>query len=776
MSRMNIFKTLVLEVVSIILFIIIYNFSLYLFNNIISTLLSYSLVFLFSIYIYGIHIYKEKINYKVFFKYLLVFMFCFLIKNKINNFLNADFNDLVILKKILIISIYIFISVYLKISVFLNTDSYFDSLKKCIKEINKYFEDFINKKNISFIFKFLPHNIVLFVSTIFILIFTIIFIKSHSSFLIYSQPDYSANIGPIINKTVTINFNDINDKSIDDDIVNSICIPFGTYGRNNNSLLKFELIKNEKVFFNQKINTSKLYDGQSYCIRIKDTSVKKLKTMKLNIKASKSNKMNNVTIFKNKKGEYGFSLFKIKSKFSIKNIIIIVFGLVFLVINYIINKYHKRISFQTYFLILLIYIVPILFIYPPLEVPDEPAHFRLSYVLSQHGLAGFKKEDIFVPKNIDCLNYSKIEARDKVDNIEDISKCIAQKKNMKVSSLFNSNSKMGLSFLGYIFSAVFLKFADFFTNSPLIIFYLGRIGNLLFSLFILYRALKIAPCHKKILLFIITIPMFIQQMCSYSYDSPLNSICILFISYFLAIMNDTIKFDKWLKLKIMLILIFLLAVKIVYLPLMVLLFLIPNEKYGSKKRKIIYFIAIFALLCLFYICMNKIFISSASVVPSTTGKSNLSYLIANPLELISIVINTIKINGMFYVTSVFGYFSWFKFQLNNLSIVLYFLFFLYVILGESSILKRIKTNKIVIFLSIMIMTAAIFASMYFFWSKYKLNYVDGVQGRYFIPLLGILSILLIPKKSFWKINDYILYSFINIMLFQYIVYLIAFFY
>ena len=775
MRKNSFLKAVVIEIFFILVLIASYNIFLNFFSNkysiIISSIISLAINFISYYFI----IYKQNINVKKVFQYLFASIICFLFYKLINDFLYDGNDNIILISKFLKIILVLFFNVCIKLPLFCKDNKYGDSFINIFKNLDYNFKKIINSKYLIKVFKFLPHNIFLFFSFVFILIYLVLFINSNSNYLIYSKIDYSKNIGPLINKSVVLEFNDIENDTKKSDIVNKICIPFGTYIRKNNSILKFELTKDNNIFFSKKINTSILKDGKLYCLKINNVKVKNLKIMNLKITSSKANKSNNITIFKSKNSKIGFSLFNSNSNFSFKYILIIVYGIVFLIINYIINRY-KNVKTHNYFLLILVYIVPIAFIYPPLEIPDEPTHFKLSYMFSQNGLTGINKDSINVPKNIECLNYSKIEDRDKVNDTNDIKKCFTSKKNKNVNVLFGSNSKIGFSFLGYIFSALFVKIIDFFVNSPMIIFYFGRIGNLVFSLFIIYKSLKIAPRYNRILLFIVSIPMFIQQMCSYSYDSPLNSLSILLVSYFLAIMDNKIDLNIKLKIKLFIIMLFLLSVKMIYLPLIVLLFLIPSEKYGGIKKKVTYFITIITGLLCFYFLINNIFISSADAIISSSNESNLSYLLSSPLSLFGIAYNTIKINGIFYVTSLFGHFSWFKFQLNGFSIVLYLIFMFYLFFGEESCLKKIRKNKVLIMFSILIMVAAIFASMYLFWSTYKLGYVDGVQGRYFIPLLGLFSLLIIPKKQRYKVDNNILYSFINIMLFQYIVSLIAFFY
>ena len=115
-----------------------------------------------------------------------------------------------------------------------------------------------------------------------------------------------------------------------------------------------------------------------------------------------------------------------------------------------------------------------------------------------------------------------------ISDINDIGECFKSADNtkMRLENRFISPDYK----VGFILSSLAIKIADVFTNSPMLIFYLGRIVNLVLSIVIIYYAIKVTPKYKEMFLTLGLMPMFIQQMISYSYDSLLNSICLLIIS------------------------------------------------------------------------------------------------------------------------------------------------------------------------------------------------------------------------------------------------------
>ena len=101
--------------------------------------------------------------------------------------------------------------------------------------------------------------------------------------------------------------------------------------------------------------------------------------------------------------------------------------------------------------------------------------------------------------------------------------------------------------------------------------------------------------------------------------------------------------------------------------------------------------------------------------------------------------------------------------------------FTYIILSSEKI-NDDKITKIISYIGLLTAFAGSFAAMYFYWSQPKLSYVDGVQGRYFIPLLIPLALLLFPKKVRYKLNTNNIYYFVNIILSHYLLFALLSFY
>lgn len=620
-------------------------------------------------------------------------------------------------------------------------------------KVNQIWEKFLNLKFIRAIFIALPKNLIVF----------LLFLLSIITVFKYCK-DYVTNTGVIyFNEPKDVSVQIKEKTKLDLSFINSnkkfddICLKISADESNTKITLSSKNI-------NETLDSSKINKYGYLCFNAKGISLDNLKKEDVHLSSNKV-----INLYKSKDNEIAVQLSRNQRKdimiidISVSIIIIVLF----LTINYLINA--KKISEDKMYLVFSLFFVLLMFVFPPFQVPDEVAHFNRAYNYSQPEIKdnfSFGKEDIEVPENIDCVDYANIHKSNKVYKVSEIESCLKDTKNKVVKN----TERTGSQILGYITQTLGIKLADIFTNSPLIIFFSGRFLTLIVSILITYLAIKITPKYKTIFLTVSTMMMLLQQMISYSYDSILNSVCLLFVAYILKFIYESKNISIKNLIVPTLILVMIANIKMVYLPLALLLLMIPKEKFHNKKKKILFMF----VMVLVAILLSKFVDSMFAVAGSgdTGALKQLKYLMNTPLDIIKIAINTIGEKGLFYIESLVGYFGWFMIKLSPIYIYVYIFLYIYLINGEDSKLER----KYLIIISVIFMIIAIFGAMYIVWSDYKLPYVEGVQGRYLFPLIIPTCLLFIPKKKKYKIDNKIVYSIINVLLFQYLFVILFTFY
>lgn len=777
-------KFLISEILMLIVNVIFYQLCSIKFDAIISSIIALLISLFFDYFLCYKYVFKDELKDN---KYRII-KFCFwgicsfgikhfVIKNMYYNF----FVPLFLAKGLGFIVIVLF-NYFAKYSVFQNNYKMcFDKIKEVYEIINDLWKKFISLKYIKYFFKFLPQNLFVFIFFIGSIYYSLLFIRDNNDLVLYKQEVADDIIGEFINDDIEIEFDNVDV----DSSVNNICLVFGTYNRENDSNLIFKLYASDRRVFQKKINTNILVDGQGYCLDIPSIKKADIKQYKLKVISENANAENNVTLFRNKETkEITLYLKNSRGLFSLKNFAMILYIIIFIIINFYINNKGDRLKVNNFLLLMLVYILSILFIYPPLENPDEPSHMHSSYNLSQNLFKADETMEIVVPENIDCLNYSRIQYLDRVTNLEDVAYCLEQSvTNKTVNNLFGSGNKVTYSVLGHAPQALSIGIADKFSDSPLFIFYFARLGNFILAFSILYFAIKMAPKGKNILLFVGVLPMFVQQITSLSYDALLNSLALLYTAYIIKKYNQK---DKIVMKDIIVPTIFLLVsitVKVVYVPIAILLLFIPQDKFKNFKQYLVFVACIIGVVLIGnYVIKDILFVAESAV--DVRFDNQLNYLLKNPLDIISIGINTLVRNSVFYLRGIVGYFGWFRFRLSDFTVIMCLVLFGILAFSENEIIKfskkkessKLNYKKIMVIISVLISIGAIFLSMYLCWSEYKLPYVDGVQGRYFMPILAIIVLLFVPKVKKIKFRQVDLYSFINILLLQYVIYTITFFY
>lgn len=648
-------------------------------------------------------------------------------------------------------------------------------MKDILKKIYNVF-DSINlkyknlfKTKLKYILQFFPSNIYL------LLLFIILAVVVTPKLINNKISVYATEYGTIIPDEIVDNsiYQDIETKNISK--INELGIKFSTYMRKNDSTYQLIVYKNEDVLYKKKIESSKLKDNEFEIFKI-NKKINKDDKYKFEVKPIKVKKGNGITISTDEDGNYTYRLYD-KSVFYNETIIIaVVFLLIFMLINFLINN-GKIKSVESFYKLMIIYFISVIFIFPPLFEPDASYHFDRSYTVSQNNIIEFIKSNTLkrekYPSNFNCLNYGNDGQIDnEVSNKKDVVKCFDSKKLITKKSKLTVDNK-----IAFAFSAIGIKVAMLFTNSPMIIYYLGRLFNAIASFLIILFALKIAPKHKRILLTFVMIPVFIQQMCSYSYDSFLNSLCILVIAYLIKFFNeDEIKPRDLIIYLISVICIFI--TKLPYVLVGMPIIFINKEKFGKKKfNKLIYlFILVVGLGLAFLIPRLG---ESLSVV-DTSGSGERGMTLSSLFDIkytIKLIYYTFTYNFKFYLETFIGGLGW----LNGTYItkVLIYFYLLFICLGIASEKQSVKMKKIIKIFIILINIAligGIFLAMYLAWTTPDSKAIEGVQGRYlFAPILGLL-LCLIPKNNKINISDETFYTFFNISSLVYLITMLYLFY
>ncbi|MBP3886997.1 MAG: DUF2142 domain-containing protein [Cellulosilyticum sp.] len=406
---------------------------------------------------------------------------------------------------------------------------------------------------------------------------------------------------------------------------------------------------------------------------------------------------------------------------------------------------------------------------PPMRAPDEEVHFARVYRLAK-GHIMYAPTTSDIPLSIsEYIRATELEEKHthssekfSIEKFQEINKMPLNKTVM--GELTDGTRTRAYLICAYIPQALGVFIGDLLNLSPYYVIQLGRLFNLAIYILLGCLALRKIPIKKELLMFVMLLPMSIQQAASLSPDALLNGASFLLLAYVLALKEK----EKVISYKdiigIILCGIAIISIKMPYILLILLLLLVPKEHFAiwrgfkSILSKAIILMGTVIVPFLFYQLGNTYLVPShsTSAIEIASNEPSISQtiiqILTNLPEFIRIVGDTILAKGEFYIESLIGWFGWFDEPLPKIAIIITFIIVIIITaLPESKdkgILKWL--DRSVFFIFFIGFTGMLWVvSIHWYDVPYhEILFLDGTQGRYFIPflmLLGLSMSRIVPK-------------------------------
>ena len=410
----------------------------------------------------------------------------------------------------------------------------------------------------------------------------------------------------------------------------------------------------------------------------------------------------------------------------------------------------KRVPLEKVFLVFAIPLGLVFLIFlPPGESPDEINHFKRAYAIT---------EGHFVSEVYDDTGHAGSELPDNIQLSlvrmpeKGAYATVTQKLSEPVSiekSYTNYNNTSLYHWACYLPQVVGIFLGRLFGASFEVMAYLAEIVDFIIWAILIYFAIKLIPKFKSIILFVSLLPITLQEATSLAPDALAIGLGIFLIS-FVCYLTYTKKSQLSVK---EIILLYLLAImidycKIVYLPFVLLYLIIPSERFGSKRAKWIHA----AVLGVLLLILNLTWLSTSSQFlmefnEGVNTSEQVAGILRNPIRYVAVLFSSLNQNGGFYLTSMLGInLGSFSFNLPTIFTYLSFAIFILLFAQRHDSLKIKPFERAIFAATFLIIFLLIFTSIYVQWSPVGLPYVDGVQGRYFLPILLLIPIAIVSSK------------------------------
>ncbi|WP_282144774.1 DUF2142 domain-containing protein [Thomasclavelia cocleata] len=404
---------------------------------------------------------------------------------------------------------------------------------------------------------------------------------------------------------------------------------------------------------------------------------------------------------------------------------------------------------------------------PPGIVPDEWVHMQNTFSLSSQ-LTSHRMDDKVCMRNSEIDLYMQQLKVPNIDYYNYVYNNIFSFSNDNTYSTLDIKAPDLNQIFGYFPSIIGVIFARVLNFGSITTFYIGRISNFIFYLVLSYNAIKKIPFGKVLLFSIMMLPMACHQMCSLSYDVIINASSFLAIAYGMSFVYQSNKVRINDIVAYTLCSILLLANKgsayafILVIPILAKYFNPNGEKMARKTKIIIFLIVVIGIIILNYRFLTNNSqvsgiqsVSGEGIVPwSGTPSYTLNFLLTNVLNTLNLFINTFIQKGWWYICTAIGSeLGWLSIIMPNWIIDIWLGILLISALAEKSNNEvfTYEHKLLYFFISLGTILLVMFA-MALAWTPQGYNVIEGVQGRYYIPIIFLLLICLQNSKIYLKEN------------------------
>ena len=408
--------------------------------------------------------------------------------------------------------------------------------------------------------------------------------------------------------------------------------------------------------------------------------------------------------------------------------------------------------------IAVLYGIIMLVVVPVNGVPDESWHMDTAYKYSNYimGIGSTGNEGTIFKRHCDIMLTDMLPNDIETGSYyQMVSGLWTKPENTELQEVSYYDSGNQVTFLNFLPAALGLSFGRLLGFSPVLTFQFARFLNFIAYALLIFIAVKIIPYGKELMAMSALLPILVQQAASFSYDGVLMGMIYLFIAVCIYLMKTENAGIKWYVLCTLLVCYLVLTKGAVYSPIALLLLLIKRPTALSKVKisgKKVVAIVLFAVALVFAVVIIRFMpilgriIQAGGVSTGPEDSLSLGFILGNPLHILILIWNTIFESGDKLFFGAFGgVLGW-----NNREVVAFLpvMDFVGLLVLANCMGGKFVTPKVrkVFFAGGILSTGLIVFAMLLAETTYSSTFVDGLQGRYFVPQIFMLIISIISER------------------------------
>ena len=406
--------------------------------------------------------------------------------------------------------------------------------------------------------------------------------------------------------------------------------------------------------------------------------------------------------------------------------------------------------------------LPLVFLTPPFQVPDEVQHFYRAYQISEFKIRAEVHDGVSggtIPSSLPELVRSCVFTRDAI-YYPATPQPIAI--SLRLSSIpLDQSMRQFVPFPGsafysplpYLPQSLGIALGRLFGFGPLYLLYLARLFNCLVALAVVVLAVYLMPIAAELVIIVGLLPMSLFLYASVSPDAAVIACALLFVALsFSAATRGNWK--TWELVTAAAAAAVLCSVKPPYAPILVA-GVIPGILRRDKAAVVVRSHAILLTVALGISASWLLFAKSAMTSPldGSHPSIQMSFVLHHPASFIRALVHTLRIRevGGLYFSTV-GTFGWLSVFLRP--VFAYFLPLVSFVVVWSTTERETAERGVVRalwYLALGLTSALlIMLALYLIGAHVGLDEITGLQGRYFIPILvlfGMAAIEVAPRRS-----------------------------
>lgn len=392
---------------------------------------------------------------------------------------------------------------------------------------------------------------------------------------------------------------------------------------------------------------------------------------------------------------------------------------------------------------------------------DEEVHFKGSYkmALASKVVVTPEVDYYFDAQRVASLYYPMsenefVQFKEFLNNSKIYSKSNPDNYTMK-------SGPEGLYDVGHIAGSIGINIGRILHLPLWWLYVLGKLTNLLMYIGITYLAIKHMRIGKGIMTVLALMPTILFQASVYSYDATANAFGFLAMSYIITAIADKENVFDWKQCAVFVGGIGVAScVRIVYAPLILLVLLVPKAHFKNKKTWAIVKggllgVCMIGALGLLYLATHSAGIEGDTRGGAVSVSGQIDYIMHNPVAYAKILLYPMWdwLGAYTIGNDALGKFAHLRGFPFNFVFYVIMLFFIFTDTTDIDLKPLIRLGIAVILFGTAV---GIWTSMYIFFTPVGMQGINGVQARYFVPLLIPLYLLFnikyiqnnIPKKVY----------------------------